>query len=376
MLKRLHLRNFTVFADADFEFVQGLNVIVGTNGTGKSHVLKVGYAALSNLLAQLNRKQLQEDEALQNSLHDFWEQSRVETKMETKLERSFQQPSSELIRRGTLPESSLITYTIGGEINQADLTLQMRFTEYDMASPTSDFLSKASYIISQLASPVFIPAKEILTLGWMLQVSREYKLPIDETYLDLLKKLGRLSLQNPDQQSVKAINVLNELLGGEIEESGGDFYLKYYKQRRMNINLVAEGLRKFGAIQKLLSNGSLIPKATLFWDEPEANLNPALLRKLAAVLAELAGQGFQIILATHSMSLLKEFHILSRKSGAQPFPLKYFGLNAEAGEATQVVTADNFELLPDVVALEVELEQADDLDEIFAKEDQEPHADL
>lgn len=41
-----------------------------------------------------------------------------------------------------------------------------------------------------------------------------------------------------------------------------------------------------------------------------------------------------------------------------------------------MVTSDNFELLPDVVALEVELEQADDLDEIFAKEDREPHADL
>jgi len=45
MLQRLHLRNFTVFEDADFEFGPGLNVIVGANGTGKSHVLKVGYAA-------------------------------------------------------------------------------------------------------------------------------------------------------------------------------------------------------------------------------------------------------------------------------------------------------------------------------------------
>ena len=44
MLKRLHLQNFTVFADADFEFGEGLNVLVGTNGTGKSHVLKLGYA--------------------------------------------------------------------------------------------------------------------------------------------------------------------------------------------------------------------------------------------------------------------------------------------------------------------------------------------
>ena len=53
MLKRLHLQNFTVFADADFAFGPGLNVIVGTNGTGKSHVLKVGYAVLNTATGRL-----------------------------------------------------------------------------------------------------------------------------------------------------------------------------------------------------------------------------------------------------------------------------------------------------------------------------------
>ena len=51
MLQRLHLRNFTVFEDADFAFGPGLNVLVGTNGMGKSHVLKVGYAVA---IARLN----------------------------------------------------------------------------------------------------------------------------------------------------------------------------------------------------------------------------------------------------------------------------------------------------------------------------------
>ncbi len=43
MLKTLHIRQFTVFQDARFEFSNGLNVIVGDNGTGKTHVLKLGY---------------------------------------------------------------------------------------------------------------------------------------------------------------------------------------------------------------------------------------------------------------------------------------------------------------------------------------------
>ena len=40
----LTLKDFTVFSDANFEFSPGLNVLIGANGTGKSHVLKVLYS--------------------------------------------------------------------------------------------------------------------------------------------------------------------------------------------------------------------------------------------------------------------------------------------------------------------------------------------
>jgi AAA domain len=43
MISRLTLKNLTVFSRADLEFASGLNVIVGENGTGKSHVLKAAY---------------------------------------------------------------------------------------------------------------------------------------------------------------------------------------------------------------------------------------------------------------------------------------------------------------------------------------------
>jgi energy-coupling factor transporter ATP-binding protein EcfA2 len=367
MLKRLHLRNFTVFADADFEFVQGLNVLVGTNGTGKSHVLKVGYAATaaryelgkelgSNQLATLFASQV----AWTAKLYKILPATFLTDKL------------GALVRWGTkeLAEFNLWFTDEQSEALQFDIHPKSE----DGTQEASIRVSNTPSSVNDVARPVFIPAKEILSLSWMLPASEQLVLQIEKNYLDLLSQLRHLPIRNPKPN--QAINSLTNSLGGELHEEGDKYFLINKDGKRIAIGMVAEGLRKFGTLQKLLSNGSLTPQSTLFWDEPEANLNPALLRKLAAVLVELAGQGFQIILATHSMSLLKEFHILSRKSGAQPFPLKYFGLNAEPGEATQVVTADNFELLPDVVALEVELEQADDLDEIFAKEDREPHADL
>ena len=47
MLKLMKINNLTVFANADLEFSAGLNVIVGENGAGKSHLLKMAYSVLA-----------------------------------------------------------------------------------------------------------------------------------------------------------------------------------------------------------------------------------------------------------------------------------------------------------------------------------------
>ena len=39
----LTFKDFTAFKEAQFEFASGLNVVVGENGTGKTHILKAAY---------------------------------------------------------------------------------------------------------------------------------------------------------------------------------------------------------------------------------------------------------------------------------------------------------------------------------------------
>ncbi len=46
MLRSLSVRDFTVFKGADLTFAPGLNVIVGANGTGKTHLLKLPYTVM------------------------------------------------------------------------------------------------------------------------------------------------------------------------------------------------------------------------------------------------------------------------------------------------------------------------------------------
>lgn len=347
MLKHLHIRNFTVFAEADFEFGKGLNVIVGTNGTGKSHVLKLGYAVLRSLTSRLRNWNTSLDSPLA-SLRDIF--------------RPVPADVTELIRR-QVATPALVQYALDDErLSPGQLFLSPDISTESTLSLTPT--SAAAEIQAANTAPVFIPAKEILSLGWMYPVSEQLDLPLDETYLDLLRQLNRLPLKKPGAAGV--IAQLTQQIGGEIEAEGSRFYLSLGKQKPMDINVVAEGLRKFGTLQRLLGNGSLTHTSTLFWDEPEANLNPALLRKLAALIAELARQDFQIILATHSLFLLKELHILAQR---EPTPIRYFGLYEGPDGATQVETTDDFEVLDHITALDAEIAQTVDFQQALEHDD-------
>jgi energy-coupling factor transporter ATP-binding protein EcfA2 len=366
MLSRLHLQNFTVFADADFHFSPGLNVLIGTNGTGKSHVLKVGYAVLSNTGIESNNKNSVNQPDLDEPRYVF-DILGFGEKLTVVFQTVPEYDLGKLVRHGGTGAG--IHFELeNGLSGDAEVNLNASWGGSSYDKPAR-YDSKQLFTSSN-PSPLFIPAKEVTTLGWMLPASEQLRLPIDRTYLDLLKQLRGLPLRQPEPAAAAAIKHLTDILGGEVEEEGGRYYLTPGTgQNRMEMNMVAEGLRKFGTLQKLLSNGSLTPRATLFWDEPEANLNPALLRQLAEVLTGLARAGFQIILATHSLFLLKQFHILSRAKDQSALLIRYFGLNAEPGGPTEVTAVDDFELLPDVLALDEELAQADKLTILFAQDD-------
>lgn len=370
MLKRLHIQNFTAFADADFEFGPGLNVIVGTNGTGKSHVLKLGYAVTQTVVfAGKIRRNKPKDEF---DPADF--QLSVSIALSSRLSAVFLPGTQNKLVRNTAGEHDAQVSAAFGTEGDAHFGFSIKHSALPLNSIGAD--SPFQFEAKETANPVFIPAKEILSLMFdILGISENYPDVFDSTYLDLATQL---TIRVPKSPPVFARPVLDkwaDIMQGEIQSEDGRFYFYPKNGARFHVGLAAEGFRKLGTLSHLLANGSLNKNATLFWDEPEANLNPALLRELAKVLAELARQGFQIILATHSMSLLKEFHILSRQKDAKDFEIKYFGLNAGPGEATRVIAMDNFEYLPDIRALEVELEQAEALEEIFVREDQQRHAD-
>ncbi len=110
-------------------------------------------------------------------------------------------------------------------------------------------------------------------------------------------------------------------------------------------------------LARLISTGVLLEKGYLFWDEPETNLNPKLIKVLAASIMQLCQQGIQVFIATHSYFLLKELDLLSKQhSVAQRFLSLVSSGN---GGAVTLQQAKHLLDLETVVALDEELAQYD-----------------
>lgn len=119
---------------------------------------------------------------------------------------------------------------------------------------------------------------------------------------------------------------------------------------------MAEGSRKLGMLAYLLKTGELTNSSSLFWDEPEANLNPKLIVKLAKILVELSSI-MQITIATHSLFLLRELEIAQENKVLTM--VRYFGLQFnEDGNGVNVTQGDSANDIGDIVALDESLAQS------------------
>ena len=110
------------------------------------------------------------------------------------------------------------------------------------------------------------------------------------------------------------------------------FTFKLPRVGKIEISLLAEGLRKLAMMARLIANGTLLEDGLLFWDEPEANLNPKLVRLLAKSMLDLSNNGVQIICATHSLFLLREIELLASSPEYMGLPQRYFALKPNSDQ--------------------------------------------
>ena len=287
-VQSLHLNQFTAFQDAKFEFGQGINVLIGSNSTGKTHVMKALYSALK-VCEQTHRKKLDSREVIASLLSE-------------KLSGVFKPNSvGRLVRRGRGKRNSSLT------VQYANTKLNVTITSG----------SKVSLTYARLPNPVpavYLPSHEFLSMyEGFISAYTQRESSFDETYYDLAVALNALPLRGPTQTDIKSLLLPLEKAVGKsrnVTQENGRFYVRL-PEGKLEAHLVSEGLRKLAGLLYLINNGSLTKNGILFWDEPEANLNPKLIMIVVDVLKILAASGVQIFIATHDFLLSQELSLLS-----------------------------------------------------------------
>jgi len=295
-ISRLELTNFTVFEKASFAFCPGINVLIGENGTGKSHVLKAMYAALRRPQTEL-AELLRADGSL-------------------KFERVFRPQGDDtrrLVRRGSKGGSFV---RLSNELGQGfELQIHRSPGKYSMHDG----------LLAQHG--LFLPPREVLAMyRGFIAAYEGRELDFDATYYDLCKALSAAPLRGERAEKAQAMLApLEQILGGKVVLEGDRFLVKQ-ADGDTEAHLLAEGLRKIASIAYLVANGSLTRDSVLFWDEPEAGLNPALVTKVVDFIRTLAASGVQVFLASHDYLLV---HRLSQAAeyGVEPaVPVRFFSL--------------------------------------------------
>ena len=92
------------------------------------------------------------------------------------------------------------------------------------------------------------------------------------------------------------------------DEKRDEFYLKSGNSKQ-EFNLIAEGIRKMALLWQLVKNGTLENGSILFWDEPEANINPTYLSIIVEMLLELQRRGVQVFISTHDYMIASYFEV-------------------------------------------------------------------
>ena len=319
-ITRLKLERFTAFESLDIKPSPGINVLVGANGTGKTHLMKVAYAAC--------------------------DVSKTDIGFAEKIVRVFM-PSGGAIRRlvkrrGKSTHCDVCVHRRDPG-DREDRWLRISFTSH-----TKVMVTDSGWRTAPVES-VYIPVKEMLANApGFRSLYAQREIHFEEVYADLLDRAYRPALRGPAPgERKRLLTVLQKAIDGKVHERKEEFFLRSRKID-LEFSLLAEGMRKLGLLWLLIQNGALPEGSVLFWDEPETNLNPRLFGAVVEVLLELQRMGVQIFIATHDYTILKELDLQRKKEDKLVFHSFY--REGEDGEIARQTARAYLDIHPNTIA--------------------------
>ena len=317
-ITRIRLERFTAFESLVLTPSPGINAFLGTNGTGKTHLMKAAYAAC--------------------------DARDTGTRFPDKLARLFLPSNGHL---GRMVKRRRGRSEATAEVVWSSSFVRTTFSNL-IRSPESATVQERR-ALKQHGSSVYIPVKEMLANApGFRSLYAARNIHFEEMYSDILDRAFLPPLLGaPDKPRRQLLNKLRKALEGKVWYDGEEFFLGS-KRGTLEFTLLAEGLRKLGLLWLLIQNGTLTEGSILFWDEPETNLNPKLFGPVVEILLELQRQGVQIFVATHDYLILKQLDLQARKGDRVSYHALY--RDDDSGDLVCNSTDSYFSIDPNAIS--------------------------
>lgn len=301
------LKSGDSFSDAfHLDFCDGINVLIGENGVGKTTILKMIYAATQWSFEKTNPGKTKR-------LLDFF---------------SYNLKNSETLKNASYKEGYCYYSVSDGTHAFEDSLSHGALFNFD------------DWIGLNIPS-VFIPTTEMLSHSkGFLAMNQKYNMPFDGTQVDIIVNASLPETREIPDSCKAILDEISDVIDGTVIQEEDTFYVLKKDGRKIDFSLEAEGLRKLGLLWKLIRNGLLEQGSVLLWDEPEANLNPELYSLVANILLELQRNGVQIFVATHSYNFAKYLEIRRTKTEQVMFHNLYKGTSELPKNIANAFAAD------------------------------------
>lgn len=294
-----------MFENLELAFSPGINVFIGENATGKTHILKVLYAASDVSVSG-------------RSLAD--KLLKVFLPTENKIGRLARRTGK--IRRAYSNEQASVEVQRNCPGSNESLKLELAFSADAIMAATTKASSGAQQWAEFPVKSVYIPVKDMMANApGFRSLYALRQIHFEEVYADVIDRVFLAGLRDLDSRLKSLLLNLQREMHGKVVTRKEEFFLETGKGE-FEFTMVAEGLRKLSLLWLLIQNGTLSGGSVLFWDEPETNLNPKMLKTVVEVLFALQRLGVQIFIATHNYVVLKEFALQAETSDE----LKFFSL--------------------------------------------------
>lgn len=168
-------------------------------------------------------------------------------------------------------------------------------------------------------SPIYLRIREGLQKSQTRYLSHNRELKGYPEYIDnLYSYVDRKYMDPPEEDFSKLSTELQETISGKLMvNKAGEIHYHDEAGEATPLSLAATGVNNLGLIDLLIRNSVIKAGSFLIIDEPEAHIHPKWQVLLMEILYKMAQAGVNVIIATHSLDMLKKLQLIVKQDPAE-----------------------------------------------------------